>query len=300
MEYYAENGLQVYCDNGLLAETDECPCGCPDFEGRTICYVDKNIVGGTGDGSSWANAYTDIQTAINAHPKKEIQIQGYGESDCYPAGIVLAECVYLKGVDDVWIDGQNTFDFGISGGAGFVATNTLVKNINIKNCKYNPNQDRGAFYFCENLDGCSVKDTIFYGFYGYISAIDCNANNAYGGFSGKISTNCHTEGCGVGFLATSNAILTSCTANNCYFTLPGFFVGGRFNVTVYNCISSNNTGSGFYGSSAVFTNCNAFSNQRCGFEKNNVDPNTYIACTESGNCLGGHPSCAPGVWCDVV
>ncbi len=60
--WYTSNGKLALCDNGKVALSDNCPCACPSFVGRAIIYVDKHATG-TGDGSSWANAYTDIQTA---------------------------------------------------------------------------------------------------------------------------------------------------------------------------------------------------------------------------------------------
>ena len=38
MSWYGENGLKVYCDNGLIAEQDDCPCGCSQ------CYQPDNLI----------------------------------------------------------------------------------------------------------------------------------------------------------------------------------------------------------------------------------------------------------------
>ena len=141
MPVWLQNG-GVVKQNGGVTKCPTCPCGCPPFDGRTITYVDMHVVGGTGDGSSPANAYDDIQDAIDAKPRTEIQIQGYGKLDTYPTGISLLDCTYLHGIDNVWIDGNNVLDVSIHGNS---LTTTKIDSINIKNSIVK------AFYKCESV-----------------------------------------------------------------------------------------------------------------------------------------------------
>jgi len=297
MGYYGENGLEIYCDSGDLAETDECPCGCPSFEGRSIIYVDKHA-SGTGDGSSWADAYTDIQTAINAHPKKEIQIQGYGENDYYPGGIDLIECSYVKGIDDVWINGENSIIYGISG----AAPNSRIESINIKKCKYYgvfiareavnvtvknlyTSSQGGAFVNCESLSNC-VADDIHGGesFKNCFNMDTCLSKNSNFGFWNGVSVGPFT--------------LTNCTADN--HSWASF--SPRPGSTLINCTSKNQQT--FYAAfggvgDCIYENCVAFNNQGCGFIAYSGGINTYINCSEYNNCLAWGGDCS-GQGCDAV
>jgi len=280
MSWYGENGLKVYCDNGLLAENDECPCGCPSFVGRTIAYVDKNVVGGLGDGSTWANAYTDIQTAIDANPKKEIDIQGYGESDTYPAGIVLSDCNYLKGIGDVWLDG-NGISTGINGND---ITTTKIKTINIKNCNLGFSGLRGGGI----VENCLIKECVI-GFYL---------------FSGAILINCIADSClRVGYGILDNCTLTNCIGRNTTIDSSGLFYSGS---AVYKCticifnnfIASDNGSYGIVRStSSVFDTCSATGNGQCGYFRNYSA--IYISCVDLGNCLDNGGDCTP-YNCDTV
>ncbi len=50
------------------------------YERQGILYVDAGVVGGSGDGSSWANAYSELQSALQ-NPASEIWV---AEGDYYP------------------------------------------------------------------------------------------------------------------------------------------------------------------------------------------------------------------------
>ncbi|MDD5598988.1 MAG: hypothetical protein PHV82_13655 [Victivallaceae bacterium] len=322
MLWYTPNGELALGGNGNVAVAKQCPCGCYDFEGRRIIYVDKYAVG-AGNGSSWENAYTNIQAAANAHPNTEIQIKGYGEDDCYPAGISLPECAYLHGADTgsgaVWLDGEDTVYSGITGNS----TNKVLA-VNLKNCS------GYGFYRVGYLDGCTVNDIGKLYFYqclniencvaerinysaglkadGFLATADdgviynCIANNVWnaymirGAISASFANNCGN--CGF-FFDSGDITATDCIADGCaYF---GFIYGvrsGANQTDLINCVAKNG-GFGFgrnqydYGE-ATFTSCSAFNNQNCGFISNQVAAPNYIDCSEYDNCLSGESSCTPG------
>ena len=283
MSYYGENGLKIYCDNGLLAETDECPCfECGEFDKYPIVYVDK-YASGTGDGLSLANAYTSIQDAINDHPIAEIQITGYGESNCYPPGKRLVDCVYLKGVNrgsgDMWIDGGGSGN-GIDGRnqAGVLTQTTKLENINVKNCEF-------GFYRCNlsTFETCISKYNTDDGFLlcGYSNFLNCSSNN-------------NTSS---GFQDCDYCTFTNCNANN----NNGGFVVSSYGMFL-NCTASYNLTHGFSGSdNCTFTNCSTNNNYYCGFTSDVLC--VYVACSSINDCTSGEPSCTPGdpsYECDTV
>jgi len=162
------NGLFNMCDNGLVQLSH-----CPSFDCRPIAYVDKHA-SGANNGTTPEDAYTDIQTAIDNDPKKEILIQGYGESDCYPAGIVLADCVYLHGVDSVWIDCEDS-NYAVRGNEVVNGTvvhewTTQIDGINVKNSPSAILYILGNIYNCEvkNITDSSYHNGGFYSCYGVI------------------------------------------------------------------------------------------------------------------------------------
>jgi hypothetical protein len=274
-----QNGKRII-QNGKRILCDECPCGCPPFEGRSVIYVDKHAAG-TGDGSSWENAYTDIQTAVNAHPKKEIQIKGYGESDCYPAGITLPECAYLHGVDtgsgDVWLDGEDSVHDGIIGNL----ENVRIDSVCLKNCI-----DYG-FKQCSNLNNCYTKQVT-------TSYYQCNYLNNCGG-DGEIII----DGCKFIDSCTSNNIqfrycenISNCSA---YYLGSGAVFGSCTHI--YNCsvTESGTYGVGF-GLCVDLVSCDAQNCGYCGFQ----NCSELVDCTESNNCLTSGGTCPEWMPCNEV
>ena len=79
------------------------PISCEDTS-RPKCYVDKNVVGGAGDGTTWEDAYTLIQDAIDDHgATHRIYIKGHGSSDPYDETLVCVAYTNLIGINDVYI-----------------------------------------------------------------------------------------------------------------------------------------------------------------------------------------------------
>ncbi|MDD5698495.1 MAG: hypothetical protein PHH77_07745 [Victivallaceae bacterium] len=299
--YQNRNGLFDMCDNGYVRLS-----GCPGFDCRPIIYVDKHATG-TGDGSSWENAYVDIQTAVNAHPKKEIQIKGYGESDCYPAGISLPECAYLHGMDtgggEIWIDGGGTAEFGISGYIEIerYVENTKINNINIKDC-YN-----GVRY----LKNTEISDCTFIGIelppgYGYggqgIGIIfsgtisNCQAerfSQCFGGMSSVNLSNCIANKFNWGFSYISSSNFSNCIANrHAESAYPGSAGFRNCSSSIFiSCISNNHTtggsiqGYGFTACSGTFEDCTANGNYVGGFVAGlltGIADSIFIRCTVNG------------------
>jgi hypothetical protein len=308
------------CDNGYVRLSD-----CPGFDCRPIIYVDKHATG-TGDGSSWANAYTNIQTAVNAHPCKEIQIKGYGEEDCYPAGITLPECAYLHGVNvdsgDVWIDGENTEYYGIAGPG--ISLESKIDSINVKDCyrtfiryvRYVYNSTVYAHYSiigggsvvgrgfsnCYYAYNCnaielSTISAFSYGFHTCLNLDTCTATNCYGPFwsdnSNSVYTDCISDyGYAVGFSASGGTFI-NCVSNNCVTGWnPGFNLNG--NCTLTGCTAAYNKGKGFgdpiYYGQSIFTDCVAHDNGGCGFGFGQEQ--TYINCSGHNNCLNVGGDCS--------
>ncbi len=288
-----KNGLFSMCDNGLLRLSK-----CASFDCRQIIYVDKKATG-TGDGSSWGNAYTSIQTAINAQPCKEIQIKGYGENDCYPAGIPLIDCVYLKGVNtgsgDMWIDGENSYIRGIDGKN---LTSTRLENINIKGCKYS------NFINCYELISCNTKDTYLksqWGSFFYCVLLNnCEADSIYGddAFKNcKTMIDCTSKNSSFGFwnsVSFGPYDLINCKAINNFYTS----FTGRPGSTFTGCVADGNLNYAFSTNGCTYIDCIAINNQWCGYRHDYIE-NTYINCTDSNNCLAWGGDCSQ-YDCDTV
>lgn len=325
------NGIFDMCDSGLVRLSK-----CPGFDCRPIIYVDKHAAG-NGDGSIWENAYADIQTAINAHPCKEIQIKGYGENDCYPSGINLIDCTYLKGVNtgsgDMWIDGENTQLYGISGyiDSSHYVKNTKIDSINIKGCDNNCIEYLEITEIC-NCNLIGIQLPVGYGYSGHGIAIirygtvsNCTAKILSSGFWGIENiniSNCTSDLFGWGFRGLYNCNLIDCTANrNPESTYPGSTGFQRINnSSLINCTANNHTSGGSipgYGflacEGSTFINCVSTNNQISGFSGNmystfidcissnnqncgylnNID-STFLNCTDLNNCLSGLAACTPG------
>ena len=269
--WFNESGYLALCENGYVAETDDCPCGgCPSFVGRTITYVDKKATG-TGGGSSWANAYTSIQDAIDAKPKTEIQIQGYGEFDAYPAlnGINLIECTYINGINDVWIDLQNR-------GVIIGLPTTKLDNINAINGSF----FNYTFSGCYNLTNCYIKNSSFhFGFCQFLE--DC------GGDENIAFTGCNfINNCNGSLIFNTCAEINNCISNNQTFFLTSTFFNCEH---IYNCKAIGGTNDGF-SSCNDLVNCDAQYNQRCGFQGST----SLVDCTSSNNCLSNSQQCIFG------
>jgi hypothetical protein len=306
--WFNQNGKLDICGNGFIRYFE-----CPNSECRKIVYVDKHATG-TGDGSSPENAYTDIQTAASNHPCKEICIQGYGENDCYSAGIILHDCSYLHGVDDAWLDGEGVETRGISGNSG--KENTKIDSVNVKNCRWigieycdevvnctvkdisdYANSFFGGFYVCDSLDNCHAENIASHKAFSNCNYLnDCTANNCQSGIGNPLCpttlTNCIVSNCrSSGFVAFENSILIDCVA----YGLVNNDGNGGFSTrgaTLTRCKSHDNNDTGFNGKNVPsnYIECESYNNYMCGYRTPEI-ANTYINCLDYNNCLSGHWSC---------
>ncbi len=192
------------------------PTSCEDTS-RPIAYVNKNATG-AGDGTSWADAYTTIQAAVNADGlTHRIYIKGYGEAGIYSEDVtnpgIGSGAINLTGTDDTWIKSV-TGTTNIS----YCATNITAKN------------PGGSATYVGFKDGSTPNPT----------CINCTAVDCYIGFADVTSYYCSAEDCtSVGF---QTGDCTECDATDC---VVGFFAAGlRDTCTTVGCTTGFSAGGG--------------------------------------------------------
>lgn len=272
-QLWIKNGRPVADEFGRPILCDSCPCGCIY---TSIVYVDKYAVGNN-DGTSWTDAYTDLQNAINSAVNAKIYIKGYGNSDPYPQ-VTLNQCTWIQG--------------GVDG-------DVYTRGIIIPFIEYTPYVDN---IHCDNPSGS-------YGFLGASGTIiNCTASNCIYGFSTmyppSIITNCTADNCTYGFTGC-NGQIDNCTATASYYwgfsacnggisnssaLSGGTFAEGFYNISgnISGC-TGNNHRRGFYRCSGIITSSTANNNTEWGFYQCCNPLNSGL--TASGNGIGDIGGC---------
>ena len=292
---------------------------CPSFKCRKEVYVDKHA-NGLKNGSSWEDAYNDLQTAINKHPYNTIKIKGYGRADSYTGGLKTKGCTHLVGTEDTWISGagynKTTHGFYYDVSTHYPTVYSKFENISIRDCCVGfRNYWQTQFINCKveycysgwdylrrvDIENCSALNCIYGVQYCYQSKIlnfqvvhtdNTVVYSAYSGFHAcntSTFTNCYVKKFSRGFdNDTYDNIYTNCEADSCYNY--GFMSN---NSQIIEC-RAHHCGVGFAGHTGdTFTRCNAYSNKGCGFMNYYGNNATYVDCTQSGNCTDQYNNCTP-------
>jgi len=214
-----------------------------------LLYVDTGATG-TGDGSSWANAYTNLQTAMAGAAVLE------ANSPAMPVQIEVAQGVYypsanaLRGatfnlLDDVEIDGGFLGAANPTAARNISAYPTILSgDIGVKGYLYD---NSATVVMASGVDGTAILDGV----------------TITGGYGGTKVNGTFTGGAGI-LDVSANPTIRNCTitGNTSAVFSDG---GGMFNYSsspsLTNCIFSGNLGSFGGGvfdnfhSSPTFTNC---------------------------------------------
>ena len=243
------------------------------FAGQ-IFYVTETGMGNM-DGSSWANAYADVQTAIDA-----AESVGGGE-------VWIAKGTYKHG-------SAMTMKNSVAIYGGFAGTetskeervsgnNTILDGEGKYRVFYNKYTEANPLTNSAKLDNVTIRN-------GYVSGSGAGMYNYYA--SPEI-TNCtfsNNTGGGMYNSSSSSPVLTNCTFSG---NSASSYGGGMYNSSssspvLTNCTFSNNTGGGMYNSSSspVLTNC-TFSNNRAsdggGMYNSSSSSPVLTNCTFSNN-----------------
>lgn len=217
-----------------------------------IYRVDRGIVGGTGDGSSWADAYSDLQSAIEAaavapYGPHEVWVKAgtYKPNDPDPSNTSREQWFQLK--NGVAVYGGFAGGEDLRAARDFEANETILSgDIGTEgdisdNCYHVFNHPDGS-----NLDATAILDGVTVTG-GNANHVDDTHDHAYGG--GMVNRR-------------SSPTLRNCTISRNYVISWG---GGIYNLqsspTLTNCKVSVNTASstgGIYqqgGSTLTMTNC---------------------------------------------
>ena len=218
----------------------------------TTLYVDQNVAGGSNDGSSWANAFTDLQFALTE-----------AESNLAVDQIWVAAGTY-KPIDAYGIgDGSTRYNHyrlinGVAIYGGFAGTETMLSQRNIQS---NPTILSGDI----GTEGVST-DNCYHVFY-HPSGTDLDVTAVLNGFTitGGNADDAiwpHDSGGGMFNYSGSSPTVSNCTfSNNAASNWGGGIINDELcDPTITDCTFSGNTapyGGGMhnYNSLPEVTNC---------------------------------------------
>ncbi|AWV98729.1 choice-of-anchor Q domain-containing protein [Arcticibacterium luteifluviistationis] len=212
-----------------------------NFNAQNIIYVDSAVVGGLADGTSWTNAYSDIQSVLETF-----------ESDCANYKVWVAKGTYYPtSGSDQSISFELKNNLAIYG--GFEGTETALSQRNITNYPTILSGDLGTIN--DNSDNS----------YHVVKGENILQTAILDGFivkNGNAQT-AATITSGGGILGlNSKAIIQNCTVeSNSAVSGAGIFLSSASSSKIINCIFKNNAaltdGGGVAGSnnSCSFTNC---------------------------------------------
>ncbi len=273
------------CDDGNTASGDGCSGTCnvePGYAcpgGNTcfhVIYVKADAVGAN-NGTSWANAYTDLQTAINASYLGWIWV---AKGTYYPTtGTDRSATFSLK--NNVAIYG------GFNGTETMLSQRNVTANVTILSGDIDKNNtlDNGNSYHV--VTGSGTNNTAL------LDGFTITAGNANGSFPNE-------DGGGM-FNETGSPTVTNCTffGNNADNVGGGMLNSNNSSPTIIYCTFLGNTadraGGGMFNtdsSSPTLTNCNFSGNTVVDFGSGggmfNTDSSspTLTNCNFSGNTVG--------------
>lgn len=259
---------------------------CSNVYSATV-YVDADATGGSGDGTSWETAYTDLQDAIDA-----AETNGGGE-------VWVAAGTYYPTSQPTEIDTSNTrynhfaLKNGVSVYGGFAGTETDLSERDIT---------ANETILSGDIDGDETLNSgnVYHVFY-HPSTLALTSDAVLSGFTitgGYADGSSYPYNYGGGmFNSSASPTLTNCTFSGNKASIDG---GGMRNVvtslpTITNCTFSENeagrNGGGLYNgfddtsSSPTISNC-TFSGNSAKFGGgmyNNMCSLTILNCTFSGN-----------------
>ncbi|MFH1194402.1 MAG: right-handed parallel beta-helix repeat-containing protein [bacterium] len=284
--------------------------------GQTIIYVDADVSGGSNNGTSWANAYTSLQAALdNAVSTNQIWVANgtyYPSIEVGGAGnryktfqMKDGVAIYggFAGSEDEITDRTN---YGIGEANETILSGDLSGNDNYSVSPWT-GTDENCYHVIFNpsglttsavLDGFTIKGG-YADFYNESNPYFFMGGGIYNASSSPTISNCSFinnygyYGGGIYNLTGSGAI------NNCIFTNntalyngAGLFNYGESSLAVSGCIFDNNTASDAGGGIAVWSNSNSTITD-CIFRKNsavygggawiNQSPVEIVNCLFSGN-----------------